>query len=124
MYRPFKAFDMQKKFNVSDSELKSLGLVTTKEQLEDIFNRYAEFILPKYNGRIEGDELPYFSLPENQATVSAVFAKHAYNEQPRPEILPDAENALSGWNTKNFYFYRDHGCIRAVRVWEERNTRA
>ena len=21
------------------------------------------------------------------------------------EILPDAENALSGWNTKNFYFY-------------------
>ncbi len=91
MYRPFKAFDMQKKFNVSDSELKSLGLVTTKEQLEDIFNRYAEFILPKYNGRIEGDELPYFSLPENQATVSAVFAKHAYNEQPRPEILPDAE---------------------------------
>ena len=48
MYRPFKAFDMKQKFNVTDKELKSLGLVITKAQLDDLFNRYAEFILPKY----------------------------------------------------------------------------
>ncbi len=91
MYRPFKAFDMKQKFNVTDKELKSLGLVITKAQLDDLFNRYAEFILPKYNGRIDGTEAAYFNKAENQKHISAMFKKDAPNEQPEEDVLPDTE---------------------------------
>ena len=88
MYRPFKAFDMKQKFNVTDKELKSLGLVITKAQLDDLFNRYAEFILPKYNGRIAGTEATYFSKKENQEKISAMFKDNAFNERAFPTVQP------------------------------------
>lgn len=86
MYRPFKAFDMKKRFNVTDKELKSLGLVITKPQLDDLFIRYADVILPKYNGRIEGTEAQYFSLPENQSKIKEAFQENAYNERPWSKV--------------------------------------
>lgn len=91
MYRPFKAFDMQQKFNVSDEELKSLGLVITKAQLDDLFERYAEVILPKYNGRIDGTEAKYFSQPELQEDIRKKFAQDAYNEQNFSEVKASKE---------------------------------
>lgn len=91
MYRPFKAFDMKQKFNVTDKELKSLGLVITKAQLDDLFSRYAEFILPKYNGRIDGTEAAYFAKPENQEQISIMFKRDAFNEQPEAPVLPDED---------------------------------
>ena len=91
MYRPFKAFDMEQKFNVTDKELKSLGLVITSEQLNDLFTRYAAFILPKYNGRIDGNEVAYFSKARNQEKISAIFAENASNEQALPPVEADAD---------------------------------
>ena len=91
MYRPFKAFDMKQKFNVTDKELKSLGLVITSEQLNDLFTRYAAFILPKYNGRIDGNEAAYFSKAKNQEKISAIFAENASNEQALPPVEADAD---------------------------------
>ena len=88
IYRPFKAFDMQQKFNVTDEELKSLGLVVTKAQLDDLFDRYADIILPRYNGRIEGNEAEQFANPKNQEKIKLQFAESAFNEQSFAEVKP------------------------------------
>ena len=91
MYRPFKSYDMEKNFNAENEELKSMGLVINEDQLTDMSNRYAEFILPKYNGRISGNEVEYFSQPEHQEEIRELFQRYAYNEQPQPEIVPDQD---------------------------------
>ena len=59
IYRPFKAYDMEQAFNVTDDELKSLGLVINAEQIQSFANRYSSFIMEKYNGRITGNETLY-----------------------------------------------------------------
>lgn len=59
IYRPFKAYDMERAFNVTDDELKSLGLLVKAEQIQSFANRYSSFIMEKYNGRITGNEPLY-----------------------------------------------------------------
>lgn len=63
IYRPFKAYDMEQAFNVSDDELKSLGLLVRAEQIQGFAGRYSSFIMEKYNGRITGHEARF--LEEN-----------------------------------------------------------
>lgn len=91
MYRPFKSYDREKNFNASDAELKSMGLVIHEDQLEDMAERYGEYILPRYNGIIEGNEAEYFSRPENQAEISKIFKQYAYNEKPQEEVVPASD---------------------------------
>ena len=99
LYRPFKAFDMEKRFNVTDEELRSLGLVITAEQLDDLFDRYAGVILSKYNGRIDADNKEYFSTTETQE----YFDAHASQAQ-RTESAANEDETLESFNRKHIIY--------------------
>ena len=99
LYRPFKAFDMEKRFNVTDEELRSLGLVITAEQLDDLFDRYAGVILSKYNGRIDADNKEYFSATETQE----YFDAHASQAQ-RTESAANEDETLESFNRKHIIY--------------------
>ena len=70
IYRPFKAYDMEQAFNVTDDELKSLGLLVKAEQIQSFANRYSSFIMEKYNGRITGNETLYLGDSYYQSEYS------------------------------------------------------
>lgn len=88
MYRPFKAFDMSQAFNVTDDELKSLGLLVTSDQIQDFAERYSPFIMEKYNGRITGSEAHFFAMPLEHSTNKEHFAQDAWNERPLDTNVP------------------------------------
>ena len=90
---------MEKRFNVTDEELRSLGLVITAEQLDDLFDRYAGVILSKYNGRIDADNKEYFSTTETQE----YFDAHASQAQ-RTESAANEDETLESFNRKHIIY--------------------
>lgn len=91
IYRPFKAYDMSNAFNVTDEELKSLGLLINADQMQDFAERYSSFIVPKYNGRIEGNEAQYFSEGDNRFLTQVHFYQDGYNERELDDVIADKD---------------------------------
>ena len=91
IYRPFKAYDKSNAFNVTDEELKSMGLLINADQMQDFSERYSSFIVPKYNGRIEGNDAAYFGKGDNRFQTELMFQKYGYNEQDLDTNVPDKE---------------------------------
>lgn len=90
IYRPFKAYDMEQAFNVTDEELKSLGLLVKAEQIQSLANRYSSLIMEKYNGRITGNEALYLG--------DSYYASEYSPKGLTDESFPDADEleALDG----------------------------
>lgn len=102
IYRPFKAYDMEKAFNVTTEELCAQGLLISAQHMKSFTERYSRFIMPKYRGKISGHEAARFNLPENQEILSDLFKERAYNEQRIDETSPsrDELEVLSNFDKK------------------------
>lgn len=88
IYRPFKAYDKSNAFNVTDEELRAQGLLVSGDQMYAFTERYSKYIIPKYNGIIEGNDAVYFQEEAQESTIKAQFASFAYNEQPLSYVSP------------------------------------
>lgn len=88
IYRPFKAFDLSMGFNTNNAELKSLGLVINENQVEDLTERYLQFILPRYNGYIYGNEDVRFSGED----INDLNAPEEYQNIPDQDELEMMED--------------------------------
>ena len=82
---------MSNAFNVTDEELKSLGLLINAEQMQDFAERYSSFIIPKYNGRIEGNEAQFFSEGDNRFLTQVHFYQDGYNERELDDVIADKD---------------------------------
>ena len=101
LYRPFKAFDMEKRFNVTNEELRSLGLVITADQLDDLFDRYTGVILSKYNGRIETNNKKYFLAQEEKEDFDSSVALAQEDENL---VSIDEEEILESFNKQHIIY--------------------
>lgn len=102
IYRPFKAYDNENAFSVTDEELKAAGLLINAKQIKEFTERYSKFIIPKYYGRISGHEVESFHLPEQQEYIKTLFKKYGYNERRIDETFPDNDelDVLRNFNKK------------------------
>lgn len=106
IYRPFKAYDRSAAFNPSDEELRSLGGLASEDQIFEFTERYSQFIIPKYNGVIEGNEAVYFKEQSQRPIIEAQFSADAYNERPLASVIPE-QDEIDAMKERGFAFDED-----------------
>lgn len=91
IYRPFKAYDKEKAFNVTSEELNAMGLLISAPHMKSFTERYSRFIIPKYRGAITGHEAEKFGLADNQEILNELFKERAFNEKALDETSPSRD---------------------------------